>query len=425
MHRATLSELPPIAVFADYWAPSLAFARSLGARGVPLHFYGRGAGCWSRYCTRTFPCPPVADSSQFEPWLLEKIRSGKISRIAPTTDLIAYYISKFRQEFPADVARAIAPLSEIETCLIKTRFAHVCNVGGNSALATFAPDNLDQAIEQSVRLGFPVMLKPKSHLVVGFAERGVVVKSVDQLVANYRPYAIAPGQEALAEIYPELRRPLIQAYVTTARHRVYSVSGVKDRDAGVVACSVSYKREQWPPDVGISMVQVGCEDARILGAGVEVVDRLLSCGIFEIELLIDGDNLFAIDLNPRAFGFIALDIARGFDLPWLWYRTTMERVLPVTVEPSRIAFEARNTLLSFLYSLGGRRESTGTGPVHVGDPTRPRVAVPMLGHRSDPLPMAIAHLHYFKHPRSLLRNLQSSRVTQKRQSRQNTATSSA
>jgi D-aspartate ligase len=419
-----LSDHPAVAVFSDYWAPSLAFARSLGARGVPLHFFGRGAGRWSRYCTRSFQCPPVGDAGRFEPWLLGRIRSGEISRIAPTTDLIAYYVSKHRDEFPADVRRAIAPLSEIETCLIKTRFSAVCGVAGNPSLATLAPDDLDDAVEQSAQLGFPVMLKPKSHLVVGFAERGVVVENVDQLVSNYRPYTAAPGQEALAEVYPELRWPLIQSYVPTARHRVYSVSGIKDRDGGVVVSSLSYKREQWPPDVGVSMVQVGCEDDRIVSAGLEVVDKLLSCGIFEIELVADGNNLFAIDLNPRAFGFIALDIARGFDLPWLWYRTTIERVSPLVVEPSRTAFEARNGLLNFLYTIGRRRRMAGARSIDYRDPTRPRVSVPMLGHRSDPLPMAIAHLHYFKHPRSLLRTLQSSRVTQG-QAHQDAATLSA
>jgi D-aspartate ligase len=411
-------------VFSDYWAPSLAFARSLGERGIPLHFFGRGAGRWSRYCTRSFPCPAVEDAGRFEPWLLERIRSGEISRVAPTTDLIAYYISKLRDEFPADVRRAIAPLGEIETCLIKTRFAEVCKVAGNPALATLAPDDLDSAVEQSAQLGFPVMIKPKSHLIVGFAERGVVVENVDQLVGSYRRYAIAPGQEALAEIYPELRWPLIQPYVAAARHRVYSVSGIKDRDGGVVVSSLSYKREQWPPDVGVSMVQVGCEDGRILGAGLEVVNKLLSSGIFEIELLADGNDLFAIDLNPRAFGFIALDIARGFDLPWLWYRTTIERVSPLLVEPSRTAFEARNSLLNFLYTLGRRRGTVRAGSVDYRDPSRPRISVPMLGHRSDPLPMAIAHLHYLKHPRSLLRTLRSSRVTQGR-ARQDAATLSA
>jgi hypothetical protein len=75
-------------------------------------------------------------------------------------------------------------------------------------------------------------------------------------------------------------------------------------------------------------VQIGCEDERLLVARLEVVNRVVSCGIFEIELLLDSEHLCAIcaiDLNPHAFGFLALDIARGINLPWLWLSTTIKR----------------------------------------------------------------------------------------------------
>ena len=80
----------PVTLFDNYWATTLAFARSLGEKAVPLHFYGNGAGRWSRYCTRHFPCPPIEVANEFEPWLLDRIRAGHIARIAPTTDLVAY-----------------------------------------------------------------------------------------------------------------------------------------------------------------------------------------------------------------------------------------------------------------------------------------------------------------------------------------------
>jgi len=402
--RMTSSELPPVAVFDNYWGTTLAFARSLGAKGVPLHFYGSGAGRWSRYRTRHFRCPPIENSRVFEPWLLENIRSGAIGRIAPTTDLIAYYAAKFRDEFPAETRCMIASLQEIETCLIKTRFASVCGVSGHSSLATIAPDDPDIVIDAVAQLGYPVMLKPKSHLVVGFAERGRLIENVAQLRKRYRPFDVAPGQEDLAERYPELRWPLIQRYVPSAQHRVYSVSGIKGAD-GAIAATVSYKREQWPPNVGTSIVQVGCDDPRILAAGLDVVDRLLSRGIFEIELLADGEQLYAIDLNPRAFGFLALDIARGVDLPWLWFRSTIERVAPMIQASTRTTYEARHRLLHFIARLRGR---AAVGPREVAgerrDAGRRRSSISMLGDWRDPLPMLISHLHLLRHPRSLVRS---------------------
>src|SRR5579871_5701834 len=83
--------MPPVALFDNNWAPTMTFAYSLGRRGVPLHVYGAGASRWSRYCARRRSCLPVEDAERFLPWLRERIRSGEITRVAPTTDLIAYY----------------------------------------------------------------------------------------------------------------------------------------------------------------------------------------------------------------------------------------------------------------------------------------------------------------------------------------------
>jgi hypothetical protein len=401
----TAAGLPPVAVFDNYWSTTLAFALSLGPQGVPLHFYGNGAGRWSRHCTRRFSCPPVEDTGRFLPWLSARIRSGAITRIAPTTDLIAYYCSALRNEFPPDVRRTIAPLAEIEACLIKTRFAGLCSIGGEAPVATAAPDDLNGVIAAASELGFPIILKPKSHLVVGSAERGRLVRSVAELKLYYRRYRVHPGQESLALLYPELCWPLLQHYLPAARNRVYSVSGVKDVDGGVLAASVSYKREQWPPDVGVSTVQIACENDRIQAAGLEVVDRMLSCGIFEIEIVADGDRLYAIDLNPRAFGFIALDIARGADLPRLWYRSTREKMQPVIKETPRASIEARHGLLHFMKRITGRAARSEEGPQHERrDLSLPRASISMLGAWSDPLPMLISHLYLLRHPRSLMRS---------------------
>jgi predicted ATP-grasp superfamily ATP-dependent carboligase len=392
----------PVAIFDNYWGTTLAFARSLGRQGVPLHFYGSGAGRWSRYRTHHWRCPPIDNVREFQPWLSEKVRSGEITRIAPTTDLIAYYTSRLRNEFPAEVQRTIAPLSEIETCLIKTRFSLASAIPGAPTLPTLSANGFENALLAAGKLGFPVMMKPNSHLVVGFVERGKLLRDVADLKRHFRPYAVAPGQESLAEIYPELRWPLLQRYLPSARNRVYSVSGVKDADGGVLSACLSYKREQWPPDVGVSTFQIGCEDARILERGLQIVNQVLSRGIFEIELLSDGNDLYPIDLNPRGFGFIELDIARGSDLPWLWFRSTLEPLVPVPTQTNRVSLAARSSLLPLVAELFRRRErERATGERR--DRSLPRASVSMMGNWRDPLPMMVIYLHLLRHPRGLLR----------------------
>jgi predicted ATP-grasp superfamily ATP-dependent carboligase len=338
------------------------------------------------------------------PWLQARVRSGEITRLAPTTDLIAYYLSVLREDFPADVQRAITPLSEIEHCLIKTRFTASCDAAGQLVPCTTAPDDADGAVLAARVIGYPLIIKPKSHLVVGMAKRGELVRDEAALRRAYYRYPVAPGQEQLAADYPELRWPLLQRYVPSARRCVYSVTGIKDADRGILAALLTSKREQWPPDIGVSTVQAVCNNARILSAGIRTVDQLISRGVFELELLADGEKLLAIDLNPRAFGFIMLDIAVGNDLPWLWWQTTLGPVEPRSVPRSYPPHESRFVIP--YYFARGIRGLLGPrdGAARADGPETPWVT--MLGHRSDPLPMLLANLRLLRllpHPGGLVR----------------------
>ncbi len=405
MKRLPRQALPAVAVFDNYWATSLAFARSLGSRGVPLHFYGSGAGRWSRYCRGRSPCPPTENADEFLPWLRERVRGGDISRIAPTTDSIAFYASVLRDEFAPEVRRTIAPLVEIENCLIKPRFLAASALPGEPALATAAPDSVGGAVAAAASMGYPLILKPKSHLVAGYTERGRLLMNEADLLCHYRRYTVPAGQHGIAAAYPELLWPLLQRYVPSARNRVYSVSGIKDADGGVLCACVSYKREQWPPDVGVSTVQVGHEDTRILEAGLRIVNRVLSRGIFEVELLADGDALHAIDLNPRAFGFLELDIARGCDLPWLWFGSTMSPQTAIPAAQPQCSIEARNRIMHVIKGIAEWRGRLRAPRIDERrDASRSRRVVSMLGSWTDPVPMIISNLYLLRHPRSFLRS---------------------
>jgi hypothetical protein len=397
----------PVALIDNFGSPTLSFALSLGSRGVPLHVYGRGAGRWSRYVTRRAACPPVQDTDRFLPWLRRKVRSGEIQRVAPTTDLVAFYLAMLREDFAPEVRRTIPPLIELERALIKTRFGAACTRIGQAIAVTEAPDDEPGAVAVAKRLGFPLVMKPKSHLVVG-DELGRLLRDMRELRAFYRPYAIARGQESLAARYPDLRWPLLQKYIPSARTRVFSISGYKDPDGGILAASLSYKRLQWPPDMGISTSQISAHEPRILARGLETLDKLLSCGLFELELLEAGAELLAIDLNPRAFGFIGLDIALGNDLPWLWFRSTVEPLRSpaagtglADVQPP--VLECRlpipYTVSRWINVLFGVRTPADAA----ADAGTARRVLPMLGHWKDPLPLLAASARQLRHPGSLVR----------------------
>ena len=406
-YRPRTSELPAVAIIDNSYAPTLSFLTSLGQKGVDIHVYGSQR--WSttrgsRYCSKFEHCPSPDRYAEFMPWLRNKIRSGEITRVAPTSDLIIYYIAALREEFSVEVQRSIPRLAEIENCLIKSRFHVICQQHNIPVPETCAPTTVDDALAYAEHLGYPVMLKPKSHLVVGMAERGRVIESPEQLRQQFCAYTIFPGHEPLAGLYPELRWPLIQKYIPPGEHHVYSVSGIKDAYMGIAAEAVSYKREQWPPTTGTSMAQVGCEDDRVSSTGLRIVDVLLSRGIFEIELIADGNQLLAIDLNPRGFGFMMLDVARGNDLPWLWLQSTLSPITHHEAGQLHTSMECRATipfyLSRWLAVLQGPQRRRKLARLW-RDMRQPSVA--MIGSWRDPVPALLARLSVLVHPRHLLR----------------------
>jgi hypothetical protein len=329
--------------------------------------------------------------------------AGEITRLAPTSDLVAYYLALVRHRFPPEVRRALAPLEEIEQCLIKTRFAGACARIGQAIPAALAPLDPPEALLAAEQLGYPLMLKPKSHLAVGMAERGCIVRDRRELLAAFRHYPVVPGQESIARRYPELLWPLLQRYIPSARRRVFSVSGLKDAQNGIVTAALSVKRWQWPPESGTSISQMSYNNAAILSAGLGAVDKLLSRGLFELELLVDRGQLLAIDLNPRAFGFMALDLARGNDLPWLWYQSTRQVLTPLGLRTSSPLIEAR---FSIPHAVG-RAVQLLFGRDYPAAPRKrngsaPR-SMPMLGDWSDPLPLLVSNVRLLRHPGALMR----------------------
>ena len=82
----------------DADAPTaLAFTRSLGRAGVPVRVYSQRrwpVARFSKHCGDFALCPDPDDAVRFLPWLEKELRSGRIELVAPTSDLIAFYLAE-------------------------------------------------------------------------------------------------------------------------------------------------------------------------------------------------------------------------------------------------------------------------------------------------------------------------------------------
>jgi predicted ATP-grasp superfamily ATP-dependent carboligase len=128
--------------------------------------------------------------------------------------------------------------------------------------------------------------------------------------------------------------------------------------------------------------------------------------LFELEVLVDrstGEHR-AIDLNPRGFGQMTLDVAIGHDLPRLWYGSVTGERLPPTApmaRPPRLWHDG-------VASYAGLAIGVARGPArvttfgHALDIVRaPKVGAAFAW--SDPLPGVLFGLRHLRHPRSFFR----------------------
>jgi predicted ATP-grasp superfamily ATP-dependent carboligase len=116
----------------------------------------------------------------------------------------------------------------------------------------------------------------------------------------------------------------LQEYVSEAT--IVSCAAVRV-DGRLLGLTFARYARTYPPQVGSAALATTIAPAQPLTQRVEELLGLIGwCGIFELELLELGEGRFgAIDLNPRPFGWMALAVGAGANLPALWCDHVLRR----------------------------------------------------------------------------------------------------
>jgi predicted ATP-grasp superfamily ATP-dependent carboligase len=378
----------------------------LGAAGIPVTTYSheqRPPGRYSRYTNEFRRSPDPIDADAFIDWLVDEMTSGEIDLVAPTSDYVVFNTTQALERIGGG-ARGYAPADRVNDCLFKGRFATAIEAAGFPTPPTRMPTSFDEAIADATYLGYPLVLKPRSHVGVGVA-RGVVVRSEAELVRAFVPHALGEGHRSALAIDPQLRFPLLQQYRDPSRVDVISVSGALDLDGALLALGHSRKTHQWPPRLGIGTRFEAIGPQPFTEQAIAAVRTVLGHGVFELEVLVDRvtGEYWAIDLNPRGFGQMSLDIAAGRDLPVLWYNSAAD--IPVASARRAPGPPPKYWSMGFHYyadaytrrwpgraSCGDVADDAGDGP-NVGPMWQPR----------DPMPAAVWAWQVVRHPLGLVR----------------------
>jgi predicted ATP-grasp superfamily ATP-dependent carboligase len=141
-----------------------------------------------------------------------------------------------------------------------------------------------------------------------------------ELVPAWRRFSQHRYADALTEFDPTVSRPMVQAYLAAAEEGIESVSGFIDRSGARFVARGSRKVLQRPRRLGVGVCFEAMPVDAALADGVRALCRHVGYhGVFEAEFIrIDGKARL-IDFNPRFYGQMGFDIARGVKLPLLTY----------------------------------------------------------------------------------------------------------
>ena len=332
-----------VAVFDVALPPGVAFIRSLGRLGVPIIAYSnmkRAAGRFSKYTTDFRSCPDMHHADAFISWLIGEYERGEIEFVAPTSDFISFVVAEVDEQLGTDLAGRVGVEragAAVRDCLFKDRFSVALEDIGFPVPQWATPTTTKQAIADARRIGYPVVLKPRSHIGIG-AARGVIAENDAELEESFVPYHVGETQSSASRHDPNLGIPILQEMIDRPSLDCVSITGCLDRDGEVLAVNTSRKIDQWGTGLSIGTVFETCERRAFSDRAIDAVKRVLGSGVFEFEILTDLDTgeYWGIDLNPRGYGQIALDIGRGDDLPALWYGSASGRDIMPTAAPRRL-----------------------------------------------------------------------------------------
>jgi D-aspartate ligase len=420
-HQITTSQ-PPILLFDAGFYGTLAAARSLGRAGVPVVVADRRPVTptrFSRYVTRNHVCPPVAKMEKFVEWLLAYgAREGRHA-IYPTSDEVAYVLSAHHEELSKHFLLYQPPLETLLRVLDKKALLAAGSATGFDIPETWFPESRADVERAAHESDGPLMIKPRTQIFLKTHKKGAMAScGPGPLCEEYARFVQENTYEpSIVNRMPELGHPMLQRYYPEAAESIHSVTGFRDSERANLVLFGAVKVLQRPRRMGVGLCfEREDVEPEVATRVCHLLDKLGYYGVFEIEFVRVGKRLLLIDMNPRFYNQIALDIARGLPLPRIAYAAALGDQGEVT----RLVSEVPSGEAAYVFcnSLGLRLLVAAqrlTGAMSAGDAEGWRRWVKKGGERlvdavadkGDPAPYwaetAAQAYGCVRHPRAFLR----------------------
>lgn len=320
-------ERAPALLTLPHYGGTLAAIRCLGEHGVEVQVASDRAmspGAWSRHVAQRVKCPPTSSGpAELARWLVRFGRKHPGSVLYPTSDDMAWVISRYAEHLQPHFRLYSPPISALRALLDKSMLHARCRELGVPTPNTWSPRSEAELAELCVPAR-TLLVKPRSQLFCPAGGKGARATGREQTQRVWREHRLATYQPEILEEIPNLDLPLIQEYRPTGTHGTYSISGFIDHEGRVLTSRASIKVLQNPPHLGVGVCFVSAPvHAETLAQIVKLCRAVGFFGVFEVEFVRDGEQLLLIDFNPRYYGQMGFDIARGAPIPLLVQRAAL------------------------------------------------------------------------------------------------------
>jgi predicted ATP-grasp superfamily ATP-dependent carboligase len=326
---------------------SLAACRGLASAGYRVCAVARhrpAAGHWSRMSAERVLAPdPRKNVEGFVDTVAEALRPGERSLLVPGSDASLVAVSEHRDRLGRSAVLGLPSREAVRRSGDKILLLELAaEVGLAPPPSTICSDTAE-ALAAGAELGYPAVLKPaRSFLPVdgGLRQQGVV---------------LAASESVLREAAPRFAPPfIVQRF---ERAGFLSCTGVI-ADGRLLGLTTSRVLRLWPPQAGMhTYSETVAAPPGLTGRVRDLLNAVGWQGIFQFQMLeLGGAQFSVIDLNPRLFASMTLEVSAGANLAALWCDWLLGRnPSPVVARPGMRYRWEEGELCHFAWQLGHLR----------------------------------------------------------------------
>jgi len=308
-----------------HYAGTLATARLLAERGVEVVIASDrllAPAMWSRHVARRAKSPAVVRGpADLAAWLCSHGARFPGAVLYPTSDDVAWVIARHADQLSRYFRLYVPPLSALRALLDKSALYEVCTKIGVPTPRTWLP-RTETELASLCDGERALIIKPRAQLFFS-GGKGDRIADRDGALRTWRQYRAARYAPGVLDELPSLDLPLVQEYEPTATQGTYSISGFVEPSGRILGARASTKLLQ-TARVGVGMCFVATEvDPTALRHIAEVAQSVGYFGAFEVEFVRREGESLMIDFNPRYYGQMGFDIARGVPLPWIVHHAAL------------------------------------------------------------------------------------------------------